>query len=191
MVQRKFSFHFILNFLRKKWKIIKKVSKKVLSLVTYAISFSGLVFFIFGICMKFFYYPDIGLSETFSKATNIPFPAITICSPLVLRSDLVNLKQYLADYVNESNKHKKRERDKTLVYLNISEQNYLAVKSQICEPHLDFDMIFSGIHNRSIINIVQLLHLGAPTISETFPHCGGKYNAEDCEKILRQVSTLR
>lgn len=145
----------------------------------YLISISGLIFYVREIFIKYFIDPDIGLSEKLKQAQEVPFPSITICSPLVLKNNLTKLMEYYEHYTSTNG---------SIMHLSVSEQNFLAAKSQVCAL-VFHEMVDKGTKDRDERNFVKLLEEGAPSIDETFSRCSIKYSPVDCKSILNRVIT--
>lgn len=168
-----------MDFNLKQLKRVKISENSILNFLRvfgYFLSLCGLIFYIRGIFVKYFIEPDIGLSEKFKQATEIPFPAITICSPLVIKSNLTNLRQFYGHY----------EKFGEILNLTQSEQNFLATKSQVCTTSLH-KIVERGTKNRSEFDFIKLINEGAPSIDETFSWCAENYKQRDCKPILRRV----
>lgn len=145
----------------------------------YLISIGGLIFYVREIFIKYFIDPDIGLSVKLKQAQEVPFPAITICSPLVIKNNLTHLMKYYEHYSSTNG---------SVLPLSISEQNFLAAKSQVCAL-VFHEMVDKGTKNRDERNFVKLLDEGAPSIDETFSRCSIKYSQVDCNSMLNRVIT--
>lgn len=166
------------------WEVIKKFRKKIgiaeiFSCSAYLLSICGLIFYIFGIVDKYFINPTIGLSEKFMQAKDIPFPALTICSPLVIRGNLTNLLKYYENYILNGG---------SIIKMSSSEQNFLAAKAQVCTL-VFYKMIDEGTKNRTEYNFVKLLDQGAPSVDETFFRCSNRYSTVECNLMLSRVLT--
>jgi hypothetical protein len=140
-------------------------NKKVLILnifivFAYILLICGLIYYVNGVLYKYLFDPYIGISESHRQVHEIPFPAVTFCSPVVLRSDLVNLKQIHRFYT-----------PKDTTNLTVSEQNFLFAKAQMCFRG-DTSFFNKASINKSENNVVKLLKQGAPNVPETFAICG-------------------
>lgn len=169
---------FKLKLLIKRVKIPKISIVNFLRIFAYFLSLCGLIFYVRGIFVKYFIEPDMGLSEKFRQATEIPFPAITICSPLVMKSNLTNLKKFYGHYKHFGE----------ILNLTQSEQNFLAAKSQMCTVPL-YKIIQQGTKNRSEFDFVKLIDEGGPSIDETFSWCASRFIEKDCKLMFRRVLT--
>lgn len=83
----------------------------------------GLSYYAYGVYMKWNIEPDIGLTLRMRPMREIPFPAITICSPLFAREQMANFSHFYAEYTAKGGK--------VLPDLTPEEQNYLAANTQV------------------------------------------------------------
>lgn len=159
---------------------IKKNRFKFLDFVEilgYILSFSGLIYYISRITSKYYFDPGIVIAEHQRQSHEIPLPAITICSPVVLRSNLTNLGNYYKTY----------KINKKIPNLSVSEKNFLAAKVQMCS--YAFNIFDEGTKNRNERSVIKLLHQGAPTVEETFPRCYAQYQLTKCN-LTRSLTDL-
>lgn len=134
----------------------------------YILSIFGLFFYVKNVLGKYFFDPDIGISESYLQVHEIPFPAITICSPVVIKNELVNLKNI--SMMHDSN---------IFPNLTISEQNFLFAKAQLCSIN-NFEFFNKVSRNRTESNVVKLLKQGAPSVMKTFDFCVINYKIVPC-----------
>lgn len=157
----RFSFKNLKKFrIRLFRKLNKRILGKLLEYLAHCATLCELAFYVYEVWEKFSVVPDIGVREHFMFSKKIPFPAVTICSPLVLRSDLVNLKAY-KEFVG-SNEFGPN--------LSVTEQNFLPIKAAICAQML-YEKVARDTRNRTEFDLVKFLEKGSPSIDETFSKC--------------------
>lgn len=166
----------LLNLLRKKIKNSDFLD--FLKILAYLLPLGGLIFYVFELSSSFYSESNIGLRVKLKRSSDIPLPAVTICSPLVLYSHLANIKDF---YLNAIKNHQSPN-------LSETEQNFLPLKSEICTPILN-DRVDKYTKNRTEYNLMKLLDMGAPQINETFVVCYEGYIESKCTKLLRRVLT--
>jgi acid-sensing ion channel, other len=149
---------------------------KFLWILIYAFSIISLIVYMREIVVKFIIDPDIGMNEKFKLAREIPFPALTICSPVVMKPEYGQLVDYIEKYKYE----------KIVKNLSKSEQDYVAVKTQVCAL-LAFPWVMEGTKDRDESDLVKLLNTSAPTIEDTFYECNVRYRQVQCKNILNRV----
>lgn len=125
---------------------------KIIKYFAYLPLFCALLFYIYKISFKYFFNPDVSFTEKSIQASTIPLPAITICSPFMMKKHLANSRKFeefqRLDYVSALN-------------LSVSEQNFLAVKAQACSMY-KWKIYEEGTQDRDNFDIVKLLDQGAP-----------------------------
>lgn len=163
---------FVKNLNGKKSRVICAIYS-----VGYIISLCLLGFYIYSSTVKLTIDPDISLSQTSIPAIEIPFPAITICSPQNVRSGLANVTDYYETFLGN-----------TVKQLSVKEQNFMAAKAQVCTLaiHAGVD---KGTQNRSERNVVKLLTLGSIDVNETFKRCARNYEKFECSKMMNKILT--
>lgn len=150
---------------------------KIFRIFAYFISISGLIFYMYG-NLIFYFEPNIGLTEKIKRSRDIPLPAITICSPLVLRSNLSNLMEFY-----KATKEERLKRNYSLI-----DKSYLAIEGELCAPSLMGSMIEELIGNIKF-DFLKLLRDGAPSIDESFALCTEIYDSIKCSQILKRILT--
>lgn len=158
-------------------KFRKTLLLSCLKYSSYTFSICGLLFYALNILNKFLFHPNIDVRESLKQSTEIPFPAITLCSPVVFRSELVNFVQYFTYFAINSKP----------LPLSPSEQNFLAAKTQVCAA-ATYPFILQGIGNRTKFDLIELIKEGAPNFGEIFPACLNDYDLTDCENLLARRS---
>lgn len=112
----------------------RKKSIRVFFTVAFFCSMLGLGYYAYGVYKKWSDEPDIEVTIRLMKMREVPYPAITICSPLFVRDGLANYSKYYAEF---------RGNDGKIPILSESEQNFLAAGVQACAPkYADMVRIF-------------------------------------------------
>lgn len=155
-------------------------SFRIFWILAFLASIVGLGYYAYGVYMKWSIEPDIGLTLRMRPMREIPFPAITICSPLFARDEMANFSRFYAEYSEKSGK--------ILPFLTPDEQNYLSANIQACTP-TSASMIVKSCMNRTEKNISKLLRESSLDVPELFAACRFKKNYIKCEKILNRVLT--
>lgn len=161
-----------------KSKFLKNSILYTFKLLFYIISICGLIYYVNGIFIKFFVSPNIGISENLRLASEIPFPAYTLCSPVVLKGNVASINEYFTHYKSKGYPPK----------LTIEQQNFIAAKAHMCS--LSLPRIYDdGTKDRTERNVIEMLKKFAPTIEETFLTCSWKYKLSKCE-FTRSITDL-
>lgn len=134
----------------------------------YIVSIFGLFFYVKNVIQKYFFDPDIGISEGHLQVHEIPFPAITICSPIVIKNEFVDLKKI--SMMHDS---------KISPNLSIQEQNFLYAKAQVCSIN-SFEFLNKISKNKTESNVVKILKQGAPMAMKTFDFCAINHKTIPC-----------
>jgi acid-sensing ion channel, other len=150
----------------------------LLKLICYAFSICGFIFYVNKIVDNFFFEPDIGTIEKFIAADTIPFPAITICSPMIFNNDF---DQTFHDPLLHKDSLRK---------LSVDEQNLLQVKSLICHTNSTRMMaILELTKNRTRRDFVKLLKEKSLMIDESFYDCYDEEGHKPCSGIMERSLT--
>lgn len=64
-------------------------------LIFFLLSLGGLIYYCHGLYEKWSEYPDFGIKNRWRPIREIPFPAITVCSPLFAKNNLANLNEVM------------------------------------------------------------------------------------------------
>lgn len=150
---------------------------------TFAIigSIACLCFYIYQLHLKLEETPDINVRVKQKFINTIPFPSITVCTPLFARNRLVS-------YYNIS-KHIRRQLKENL-NLTIQEQNYLASNIHVCLPEFA-SFLKPQLWNRTRNDIVTLLDESFLPIRDTILNCGYKTFSNACTEMFNRVLTDR
>lgn len=168
-------FIFCFKFNKVKLKKLKPSREHFIKFILYFLLVCALSFYISKISNKYFFNPDIGLSEKTIQAELIPFPALTICSPFMMKSKYTNYMKYQESF----NKG-------ITLNLSVSEQNYLAAKSQSCSLH-KWKILENGTKDRNNFNFAKLLEESAPSVDDLFVYCSIKGVKKDCNSLLTRA----
>lgn len=158
------------KFFNNKLVFLKNTFLYTFKLSFYVLSIAGLIYYVNGISITFFVSPNIGISESLRLSSEIPFPAYTLCSPVVLKGNESSISEYLKHYKLVGTPPK----------LTVPQQNYIAAKAQLCSVSVPFIYV-DGTKNRTEKNIIEVLKKRAPTIDDTFLTCSHKFKWIKCE----------
>jgi amiloride-sensitive sodium channel len=114
------------------------------------LSFTGLIFYTYGIYKKWSISPDIGLTIRKVPSNDIPLPAITICDSIY--PEQIQIEAAAMDFIVQSGSGEK------LRPLTVEEQNYLAMTTHTCGPYKSAHIADYICANRSDRNLVRLMH---------------------------------
>jgi Amiloride-sensitive sodium channel len=147
---------------------------------SFLISIAGLAYYGHSVYTKWNFEPDIGLRVSHRAIDEIPFPAITVCSPLFARDGLANLSAFLENFG--------RLRLKNFAGLTANEQNFLAAGNHKCNYHLA-NKVGRACGNRTRSDVVQLLAESSLNVSEAFASCGFRRIFVECATMFKKVMT--
>lgn len=166
--------------------------------IFFLLSTCGLFFFAYGLYYKWSEYPDFGLKVKWRPIREVPYPGITICSPVFARNNLANFNEVMrslqvkGENFTEFLKIRIKITDfagSKPLNLSISQQNFLSAGTQACNPNLS-ESIHRVIRNASnSLNIAQLLYEMTPSVSQVFSICWFQRRKIDCEEIFTKVLT--
>ncbi|KAL7035082.1 hypothetical protein ACKWTF_008218 [Chironomus riparius] len=140
-----------------------------------------LSFNIFQLHSKLEKTPDINVRVGQKFISNIPFPSITICTPLFATNRLVpyfNISRFM------------RQNHKTKLNLTVQEQNYLASNIHACVPEIA-SVLQPHVQDRTRNDIVNLLDESFLSTRDTILFCGYKNLPQDCTRTFYRVLTDR
>lgn len=146
----------------------------------YFLSVCGLIYYARGIFFKFFFNPNIGISENILITSEVPFPAITFCSPAIMKGNLAKLSDInsislgVNTLVDPSDKRPMQE-------LSAEQAEFIAAKAQICYSFSEY--FIKNLKKVLVANIPETLHKHALNIDENFPFCGSDSKVEKCPYI--------
>jgi hypothetical protein len=93
--------------------------------LVYLLSLAGVAYFAWTIYIKWMIDPELKAKIRDPPEHEIPFPAITICSPVFAKNKLANYQFFMTNIAN----HRAFEMDP-------KEQNYLAANTHWCAPNV-------------------------------------------------------
>lgn len=149
---------------------------KIIWILAYFLSISGLIIYMVEIILKWTVEPDIGVRENIKASSDYPTPAITICSPIPMLSgfdDFTNI------YMNRQNFTRK---------LTIEEQNHFAALVQICGSNMKSFAINSTLEKNDK-DVVRMFNRTSADVNDVFKHCDFGGHKIDCDKIFNKVLT--
>lgn len=144
-------------------------------------SIAFLCFYIFQLHLKLEQTPDINVRVGQKFINTIPFPSITLCTPLFASNRLVhyyNISKFI------------RQQLKVKLNLTVQEQNYLASNIHACMPEFA-GILHETVRERTRNDIVNLLDESFMSISDTILNCGYKNFTQACLVTFYRVLTDR
>jgi amiloride-sensitive sodium channel len=142
---------------------------KILFTVSFIVSIFGLTFYAHGIYEKFSTKPDLVTKTQHIPMQTIPFPAITICSPIFARPEFVNVTDYY---------HKSLANPKSITE---HEKKFFIANMHACTPSTIGN--YASVNELPDASIVELIKASAVDTDEMFDGCGFD-TASKCKKIL-------
>ncbi|CAG9798477.1 unnamed protein product [Chironomus riparius] len=132
----------------------------------------GLSHYIHECYIKFKIKPEILINEIYINRHEIPFPAITICPPQVVKSEFLNLTKIRSENTALSNE----------------DQMSLAVSSQVCN---DLVLDLEKNPNEKYFNedVVAVMKKISPQINDIFKECTALDDAKSCEELFTNILT--
>lgn len=114
------TFNILKQFTTEKWII------RILWIFSYIISISSFSYYVYGIFVKWQIDPDVSINIRTLSYHDIPFPAVTYCSPYVISDEAVNFTDFrMKIYLGEK-----------LPDYSDNEQNLLSTMLEICSANL-------------------------------------------------------
>ncbi|KAG5683737.1 hypothetical protein PVAND_013002 [Polypedilum vanderplanki] len=121
--------------------------------------------------------PEIGLRVNQKSMADLPFPAITICSSVLARDNLINLTKAINSV----------KAGQPIMYTP-KEQNYFAANSHICIPD-HMKKVNDICKNRTEFNIMKLINESSLNTGEMLKSCSFREISFDCEKLFTRSIT--
>lgn len=145
---------------------------KLLWVLIFSLSLVGLFFYISEIYLKWKFNPDIMTTERIVPSYEIPMPAITICSPLLVKKSVIDMREksdlnYTSDDINQQ------------CYPLYWQSCNMALSIKLSEK-------YSKINFK---NPIQTFSECSHTLEETFSRCWFQRKEVRCEDILNRVIT--
>lgn len=155
---------------------------KVFYITAYLLSFSLLVIQTQSVFNKWYFEPDIAQTNRYVAASEVPAPAITICSPVAMRKGFANYSELMLQWRDPELRDK--------INMTDHEKNYLAALIQVCFPS-HADKTKKQLQNRSKKNFMKLLNYSSfEDVNKIFKSCVYKGNQTNkCDKFFNKVLT--
>ncbi|KAG5674934.1 hypothetical protein PVAND_004878 [Polypedilum vanderplanki] len=154
---------------------------RIFWLIVFIISIAGLVYYAKTVYYKWKIAPDISTMHQLKPIHEIPFPAITICSPVSINNEHVNY-QYAYTHIQYMNHSHIDE-------LPNEEQKILSAMSQSCNPSLSTEFV-NHIKHTANQEIVNYLNNSSFSINEAFLLCLLVNNTKkNCTELISRVVT--
>lgn len=133
----------------------------------------GLSFYIFEIIRKYQFDPPITEEISQILMRDLPFPAVTICTPYFARNATANLSMFLKN---------------TSQILTAEEQNQMAANVQACAPHFG-SLIADSCPLADNTRIIEIMKSKDLSIKEAFRSCGVHNHVRNCSDMFDYVLT--
>lgn len=131
---------------------------------------------IYGIFVKWQIEPDILVKINMKLLSEIPFPAITLCSPMFSRDNLTNYEKF-ADEIDKN--------------LTTNEVNYFAANIQSCNPSIVSQFESEIIKYHTDNDTIKLLNESSIKTNDFLFGCDEKTVKIECNRIFDRVLTDR
>lgn len=156
---------------------MKNKISKIIWAFSFICSICGLIYYSYGVFQKFNSEPDFSVRVIQKAMREIPFPALTICSPLFARKNFAN-------YIEVERKLSEGMR----LDLTTSEKEILNANYQVCNPVYDHKI--KKLFNVSISKtFVKILRNSSMEVNELLILCALKSKVEGCDKFFRRTLT--
>jgi amiloride-sensitive sodium channel len=155
---------------------------KIFWAIAFMTSAIGLLIPTIGVFRKFNSEPEFGIKVSQKPLKNLPYPAITICSPVFAKDNDVNYRKAGKFF------------DMTGKNLTTQQKNYFAANYQVCNPTDelgDYEMVTGFLHNRTDFNVPKLVRESSLKIDDLMLMCGINGVPFVCNKHFTRVFTNR
>jgi amiloride-sensitive sodium channel len=166
--------------------VIVDKNNGIASRLFYTISFifTTAAFFYYVFCSyeKWKIEPDIAVRKHQIRLGEIPFPALTICSPVFARSETMRYKMYSSLYVKKY--------PEVLDNITSSEANYLISNQHACNPYyIDFSKRVQHLRTKS--DVVKLMSESFLETDDVLISCIYGSRQRICDNMFNRVLTDR
>jgi len=152
---------------------------KILWIIVFTSSLFGLGFYIKVCYSKLKISPEILVNEEYIHSYSIPFPAITICPPVYIKSEYLNVSKLHAELLNNKTI---RNEDKLLIPSSI----HTCANN---DKHSILDLELKVLKNKNFDEkVIENMDKAAPSISDTFAMCEVN-EFKGCENIFIRTYT--
>ncbi|KAG5680507.1 hypothetical protein PVAND_010014 [Polypedilum vanderplanki] len=140
------------------------------------------LFYVYRAYKKWKIIPDIVIRKNQKFLGEIPFPAVTICSPVFSRPELLYYPNYSSDTLKSN--------IKVLAKITPNEANYYISNMQACNPSYTAVIeVIKTIQTRN--NTVELLNESFLSVDEVFAMCHYAAKLTECKRLFNRVLTDR
>jgi amiloride-sensitive sodium channel len=154
---------------------------RIFWLIVFVLSIAVLTFYARGAYVKWKIAPDISMSEQLKPIREIPFPAVTICSPASVKSEFANYRDAFAHRNGSSSSH--------FDELPIEQQANVAAMLQACDPSLS-TAFATRIRHAAGEGIVSRLSRSSLATNEALSLCILiNEQRQDCAELMTRVVT--
>ncbi|XP_070496595.1 pickpocket protein 28-like [Chironomus tepperi] len=156
-------------------------SVRIFWLIIFLLSIIGFSFYVYGVYSKWMLAPDIGITANLKPIREIPFPAVTICSPMNIKNEFANFnKVYNELNINGTINAEELINDK---------QKMISAIVQSCDPNLS--TFFTKIIKQSASqDLIDHLIRGSFKSEEAFFRCYLNSNfKKNCSEMFNRIVT--
>ncbi|KAG5671928.1 hypothetical protein PVAND_002096 [Polypedilum vanderplanki] len=149
-------------------------------LIALSASIGGLLFHLVVLYRKYGYEPDLGVKISQKPMRDIPFPAITICSPVFAKNNIVNYRKFGMFF------------EMTGKNLTTEQKNYFAANYQVCNPSDeigDYEIVSHFLKKRTDFDLIKLVEETSLNVTDLMLVCAVHGVPIDCTKIFTRVLT--
>lgn len=148
---------------------------KILKFLNLSMLLFGMGYYIAENYIKWNVHPEVTINTESISSRNIPFPAVTICPPLIVPTKFLNMSKFYS-----SSRSNARVKGQDLSLVTASVQVCHDSLGLLISPELNFDNFDQ--------NTVKILNLTSPQLHETFYQCE-LFPCEDCTKLFIRTLT--
>lgn len=151
---------------------------RALWILTYITSFSLFSYYTFGIFTKWWITPDISINIRNIPSHNIPFPAVTFCTPYVLPERLLNYTDFLSRYYFEKKPRK----------YSSKQLDLLEILLKICNPNFVLKQ-YVKLNKRNGKYLLRALNESRYSELNVYQFCAVESTVFDCDRMFNVVPT--
>jgi len=154
------------------WTLVKQkfsINVALLRGIVLCASIFGLIFYVDECYIKYKVKPEVLVNEKLVNSRTVPFPAVTICAPVIAKSEFLNLTK-----LNEEVKQNK--------IPNRSDFNKLLTLQHICPDHYH-ELSTMAINKSNDVNEPAILDQISPGFDDIFSACSF-YKVQKCDNVF-------
>lgn len=163
---------------RYNWKTLSKnfsINVQLIRGIVLCASILGLIFYVDECYIKLRIRPEVLVNEKLMNSRTVPFPAVTICTPFITKSEFLNLTKLNKEFEQNATSNDK------------SEFNKLLALSHICVDNYD-ELLTTSLNKSNNANEAAILRQISPRFDDIFSVCSLD-KVEKCEHLFTQSLT--